>query len=280
MSKYILLIMMPHHVYVNVLGLKDKQKYGLEKCDHVRSFSTIKFFLRHRRTCKPTCGNTRQRHARLSRLWAHRGRSSLCQLWLITPRPAHSSASEQYSLSLSDMAQHWYVHFLSFVKVIVLSRQHMMILLYWLCRAVFGRGPTMRGQSNLPLTFCAWLGLVLVPFPALLISSPLFVILSPIPRACTSASPPGLCTASTNEASRLERACREKTVEAASGNLWDLVNRRGVCLWSLCMKGLAFRVVPLSWSGASHAHSCISAQSTRLLGVGGNPMAGSAPWSV
>lgn len=136
----------------------------------------------------------------------------------------------------------------------------------------------MRGQSNLPLTFCAWLGLVLVPFPALLISSPLFVILSPIPCARKSASPPGLCTASTNEASRLERARREKMVEAASGNLRDLVIPMG--LWSLCLKGLALRVVPLSWSGASHAHSCRSAQLTCLLRVGCNPMAGSAPWSV
>lgn len=104
----------------------------------------------------------------------------------------------------------------------------------------------MPGQSNLPLTFCAWLGPVLVPFPALLISSPLFVILSPIPHACAAASPPGLCTASTNEASRLERAGRGKRGDAASGNLWDLVNHRGVCLWSVCLKGLALRIGRMS----------------------------------
>ncbi len=137
-----------------------------------------------------------------------------------TPRPAHSGASGQYSpaLSLSTMAWHWYVHFLSFAKVIVLHRLHAMILPNCLCRTS-GWRPTMPGQSNLPLTFCAWLGPVLVPFPALLISSPLFVILSPIPYASAAASPMGLCTASTNEASRLERASRGKRGDAASEKL-------------------------------------------------------------
>lgn len=140
------------------------------------------------------------------------------------------------------MARHWYVHFLSFAKVIVLHRLHAMILPNRLCRRASGWGPTMPGQSNLPLTFCAWLGPVLVPFPALLISSPLFVILSPIPYASATASPPGLCTASTNEAFRLERASRGKRRDTASENLWDLVKHSGVCLWSVCLKGLALYV--------------------------------------
>ncbi len=88
----------------------------------------------------------------------------------------------------------------------------------------------MPGQSNLPLTFCAWLGPVLVPFPALLISSPLFVILSPIPHA----SPPGLCTASTNEASRLERAGRGKRgmQPVKTCGIWSTT---GVCVCGVCV---------------------------------------------